>query len=266
MNQPLNEQLRQLRRQQGLTQEQLAQRINVSRQTVSHWENGRAAPDYEALRLLAEALGVTVARLLGEEDAPLPEAGSAILLEEAAPAEAAAPARRSLALLPWIAAGLFLCLCLALLWHTLFPAPPNAPDEEWFAASSPRVEGSGYVDIVAYQTPVPRKPTSPGSPYCWEHSVFFREENGVATTIDLLEMWVFYENGQVNHQATPGPEILWGAHSHSRIRAGSSREYIIANGSQTPIRGIGLALTCTDEAGHSLVFRKYIPYGMQEEK
>jgi transcriptional regulator with XRE-family HTH domain len=48
-----SERLRQLRRERGLTQRQLADRLNVTYQAVSKWENGRAAPDIFTLPELA---------------------------------------------------------------------------------------------------------------------------------------------------------------------------------------------------------------------
>lgn len=50
----------------GLTQEQLAQRLNVSRQAVSKWENGTAEPSTANLLTLAEVFGITVDNLLHE--------------------------------------------------------------------------------------------------------------------------------------------------------------------------------------------------------
>ena len=52
MTQNLGEKIRQARREKGMTQEQLAQALFVSRQTVSNWENGRTEPDYQTLTRL----------------------------------------------------------------------------------------------------------------------------------------------------------------------------------------------------------------------
>lgn len=54
-----------LRRNKGLTQEQLAERVGVSAQAVSKWENDVSCPDISALPLLADILGVTTDELLG---------------------------------------------------------------------------------------------------------------------------------------------------------------------------------------------------------
>lgn len=53
------------RAERGLSQEQLAEQVGVSRQAVSKWEVGDAIPDTDKLVPLARALGITVDELLG---------------------------------------------------------------------------------------------------------------------------------------------------------------------------------------------------------
>ena len=57
--------IKQLRRERGLTQEQLAERLNISAQSVSKWENGLSAPDISQLVPLAKELQVSTDVLLG---------------------------------------------------------------------------------------------------------------------------------------------------------------------------------------------------------
>ena len=59
--------LKALRKRKGITQEELATRLNVVRQTVSKWETGLSVPDSELLIKLAEILEVPVSRLLGSK-------------------------------------------------------------------------------------------------------------------------------------------------------------------------------------------------------
>lgn len=60
-----DENLRELRKEKGYSQEELADRLNVTRQTVSKWENGSAMPDLKKLTELAEFFGVSMDTLLG---------------------------------------------------------------------------------------------------------------------------------------------------------------------------------------------------------
>ena len=63
----LHENLKALRKQKGLTQEELAIRLNVVRQTVSKWESGRSVPDADILMKIADVLDVSLSDLLGAE-------------------------------------------------------------------------------------------------------------------------------------------------------------------------------------------------------
>lgn len=62
----LNENIKKLRKSKGLSQEELAVKLGVVRQTVSKWEKGLSVPDSEMLIKLAEELDTTVNNLLGE--------------------------------------------------------------------------------------------------------------------------------------------------------------------------------------------------------
>lgn len=59
-----------LRRSKGITQEQLAEAMNVSAQAVSKWENDISCPDVTTLPKLARELGVSVDELLGADPEP----------------------------------------------------------------------------------------------------------------------------------------------------------------------------------------------------
>ena len=61
----LAENIKTVRKQRGMTQEELAARLNVVRQTVSKWEKGLSVPDAELLKKLAEILETDVSTLLG---------------------------------------------------------------------------------------------------------------------------------------------------------------------------------------------------------
>ncbi len=62
----LNENIKTIRKNQGLSQEELAVKLNVVRQTVSKWERGISVPDSEMLISISEVLETPVNNLLGE--------------------------------------------------------------------------------------------------------------------------------------------------------------------------------------------------------
>ena len=62
----LNENIKAIRKSKGLSQEELAIKVNVVRQTISKWEQGLSVPDSDMLIALSEALETPVSTLLGE--------------------------------------------------------------------------------------------------------------------------------------------------------------------------------------------------------
>lgn len=72
MNIEIANRLVQLRKQHGLSQEELAAKLGLSRQAVSKWERAEASPDTDNLILLSRVYGVSVDELLRTED-PIPE-------------------------------------------------------------------------------------------------------------------------------------------------------------------------------------------------
>lgn len=63
-----NEKLQELRKQKGLTQEELAQSLYVSRTAISKWESGRGYPNIDSLKAIADYFGVTVDELLSGDE------------------------------------------------------------------------------------------------------------------------------------------------------------------------------------------------------
>ena len=94
----LSERIYQLRRQKGLSQEQLAEQIGVSRQAISKWEGGVSTPELEKLQALSQFFQVSLDVLVGQSDTD--EAPSPTNAPDNSPASPFSPAK------------LGLCLCL----------------------------------------------------------------------------------------------------------------------------------------------------------
>jgi putative transcriptional regulator len=62
----LNENIKAIRKSKGLSQQELAVKLNVVRQTISKWEQGLSVPDSDMLLALSEVLETPVSTLLGE--------------------------------------------------------------------------------------------------------------------------------------------------------------------------------------------------------
>lgn len=69
-NSMLSDNIKNLRKQKGYTQETLAQALNIVRQTVSKWEKGYSVPDADMLEKIAEVLEVQVTDILGTPSEP----------------------------------------------------------------------------------------------------------------------------------------------------------------------------------------------------
>ena len=63
-----NQKLQELRKQKGLTQEELAEKLYVSRTAISKWESGRGYPNIESLRAISKFFSVTLDELLSSDE------------------------------------------------------------------------------------------------------------------------------------------------------------------------------------------------------
>ena len=112
----LSENLKTLRKARGLSQEELAGRLHVVRQTVSKWEKGLSVPDAELLVRLAEELDTTPAALLGPELPPETEGSSTTAEQLGRIAEQlAVKNRRARRIWKVVAGVLIACLLLTIL-------------------------------------------------------------------------------------------------------------------------------------------------------
>lgn len=102
----LAEQIREYRQRRGLSQEALAERLEVSRQAVTKWEAGRTRPSTEKLLRLSQVLEVPLEQLTGAEKVPARGPGVPRAL-------------------PWVLLGLTLLLglCTGGVLLTIRPAP-----------------------------------------------------------------------------------------------------------------------------------------------
>jgi len=114
----LGENIKNLRKQKGISQEVLAQQLSVVRQTVSKWEKGLSVPDADMLTRIADYFGVSVSALLGdkiEKEADTNEIASqlAVLNEHlAARARKASAIRKGILIALAIFGVLFLVIAL----------------------------------------------------------------------------------------------------------------------------------------------------------
>lgn len=118
----LHENLQALRKAKGLSQEELAEKIHVVRQTISKWEKGLSVPDADLLIRLAEALDTSVSTLLGTAVEPAEATEIQQLSERLALLNHELAAQKERRRKLWRALFFFLAfLALALLFYELGP-------------------------------------------------------------------------------------------------------------------------------------------------
>lgn len=128
----LSERIYQFRRKSGLSQEQLAEKIGVSRQAISKWESGTSMPEFQKLLALSECFHITLDELVKDR-------GAEERTEEtrSTPKEAKGPKK----------AGICLCLagaiCLTLSGLMMVISPGAA--EQLNTASTITLNGSGVL-------------------------------------------------------------------------------------------------------------------------
>lgn len=108
----------QLRKEQGLTQKELADRLSVTDKAVSKWETGKGFPDVKLLEPLAQALGVSLVELMQgrrQEADTLTVAEAGAVVSQAMGQSEKTTARRYLRLFRWF---LIAACGLCLLWLT----------------------------------------------------------------------------------------------------------------------------------------------------
>ena len=108
----LSEHLEDLRKQHDLTQDQLAEKLTVTRQAISRWERGLAYPTVDNLKALAQLYQVSLDTLLLDEPPESVEPAPAEVPEPAQPAPTPPPRGRLALTLAWVAAILALLALL----------------------------------------------------------------------------------------------------------------------------------------------------------
>lgn len=250
--QNLGEKIRQARRDKGLTQEQLAQALFVSRQTVSNWENGKTEPDYQTLVRLSQELGMEIVRA-EETPAEAPPETPTRQRDEG-------KARR---LRPWLVAAAAAALALAL-GLALLPSPGRRSGYtvEWFQQEAADVPDQAFVCIYTKAAlPVAIKQQTAESTPVWEYNLFIREENGVGVTVSELACVRFYKSGKTDIYAKTVD--VFGERNGGRPSYIGGREIRRLSCGRTADRqsiGEGWMLRGTDDHGNPVCFTTYIPF------
>ena len=130
----LSEKLYKLRKNSGLSQEQLAEQLNVSRQAISKWESGTAVPESEKLITISNYFGVSVDYLLKDDEEDKAKATVSVMEEK-----------------PRMIAGIIICIAgiiSMVIWGLLSIFSPEASDQI-SDSSMITIDGNGIFLILS---------------------------------------------------------------------------------------------------------------------
>ena len=263
----LGQKIRQARRDKGLTQEQLADAMHVSRQTISHWENNRTLPDYLLLCELAKILETDVVAFLQEmpagQDAEEAEAAEPLPVEAAAddtlPDPAPVKRRLSLRQLLLITAAVMVLLVGTGTVVCLRTQPESSIyTAAWFMEQPPAAENTALLHTYSPESPIRARQHRPDATPMYQFSIYIREENGVGCTMDSITLVYFCGDRVLLVDALAQEDF---------IKLGLVTPYLAGNhmrritmgmpaGEDT---GIGIHITGTDDNGNPMESRCYLP-------
>lgn len=278
------QQLNAVRRARGMTQEQLAQEMNVSRQTISHWENGRAQPDVDMLKKLYRVLDYN---FLVEEEVTIStvaENKAETANEAPASAEASAPVQPArLRQYRWvaavIAAALVLWAGIAVQTGRVAETSPGVPTEPpvtqtglaepyslaWYQQEQEPVAGQAFVRIEPMENPVPvRAYEEMNGGWGWFYTFRVGFYGDVPFTIDQIVVNVFNPDGKADHQVYTGEIIDAVFDSHT-----VEPDYVGYWGGGFPeqnVSGVGFTLNGRDANGNELSFHGYLELSHDREE
>ena len=136
----LSEKLYELRKKDGLSQEQLAEQLGVSRQAVSKWESGKAIPESDTLVSISKHFKVSLDYLMKEDDSAVSE--PVIGTESVQPTDNSGRAKRILGMIACI--GGIVCL---IIWGLVFVLMPSASDQIG-ESSMITIDGNGIFLLI----------------------------------------------------------------------------------------------------------------------
>lgn len=266
-----SEKLKAIRKERNITQEWLANEMNVSRPTISHWENGRVIPDIDTIKHLSQVMNYNFLAVEGvdEETQTMPEAEeiSAQTEEETAQETVvqqtdASPRKRRF-VLPAVLGAVLLC-AVVIICLLMNGKPSDEPTisyvpytQEWYQQEQTPVAGQAYVRITARENPVYAfKDESAPDGKMWFYEFLMQEQNGIAFSIEEVAIVTFRTNGTTEKQVFTAEDFI-----------GFFGSCILDNGTVIPwgggfpvqeIDGMGMLITGRDENGNHLEFHGYI--------
>ena len=228
------EKLHEVRKACDFTQDQLAKEMNVSRQTISHWENGRAVPDLDTIKHLSQVLDYNF--LAVEETQPAPEPEEESAQETPVQQTESAPRKRRF-ILPAVL-GIVL-LCAVVVVCLMMNGKPSGAQAQ--------------VSIVPMENPVHAihwedYPDGVG----WLYEFRIEETAGVPFTVHRLDSIIINDNGGEGTHSFTGEDVAqwWG----SDTLVQNSPQSLGGGFPLQDVKGVRIVLNGKDANGNELIF------------
>ena len=265
------EKLQEVRKARDFTQDRLSKEMNVSRQTISHWENGRAIPDIDTIKHLSQVLDYNFLAVEGtiEETQTAPEAGEIPAqpeentVQEAAVQQTESTPRKRRFVLPAVLGAVLLC---AILFVCLLingkpsdePANLYEPySREWYQQEQTPVAGQAFISITPTENPVrmilfEEFPDGKG----WFYTFEMKSHTDIDFTVNEITTVLFHAGGTVDPQMLGGEVLteLYGTNVIDR-----NQVFELSGGfPEQPIEAVGLLIKGVDAKGNELEFHGYV--------
>lgn len=253
--------LKSVRKERNITQESLANMMNVSRPTVSHWENGRIVPDFDTIKRLSKVLSYNffadesaeMQAALASETENTPDRSEKEDAQEAAFLKApSAPFRKQSI---FIGISVFILLCaLALIFFTIGAKQTGGTEKPASDAQQPAPLAANVI-ITPKQNPCPPI-LMPDLGDCWIYTFNFEETAGVPFTAETLtETVIGTDDSEFIH--TYVAQHIKQAWADETLYCGAPRNWRGGMPVQD-IKGVRLTLSGTDANGNKLSFESFV--------
>ena len=274
----IGEQIKAARNRLGWNQDALGDKIHMSRQTISHWETGRASVPTEYISKLEEVLGCTFEIEPQQEQVSEEQIIEAPVLQEIPAAEEKKnyfPALLQKNIPAWMCAaisgGVFAIMLIIMLCTTSnlqkqidqLNRQPAAPYSlAWYQQIDEQQAGKAYVTIAADQNPVKGVPDPGGSDaILWLYTIKIVERNGIDFTVTEVSYQDF------NANAPKGSETL----NAEKLKEIWGDNIIPANGMQSigsgmPVQEVshrGILIKGVDARGNELEFHGIVNFSQE---
>ncbi|MEG0494273.1 MAG: helix-turn-helix transcriptional regulator [Clostridia bacterium] len=257
----LGSQIRQARKNRGFTQEQLAETLHVTRQTVSNWENERFQPDYEMLVQIADVLSLDGLLPQYQPDAQMRAAPLAAALSEKAPPPRFRWSKKYVRVL-MLAAAVLLAGVVILLCSLNQTASDNSGYSlAWFQQEQQNEANKAFVRLYTHTPVVKAMRGSPGATPMRNYSIHMKEENGIGFTVERADC-VYFNGQKVLMMITETEDCFHEFLSKTSTRIGASqyRQHHFVEVADRETTGLGYVMYGTDDNGNELSFHTYLSF------